>query len=91
MTTRFSLTSAPLIAAVALLCTGLQLTASVANASDASKALPVVHLPTVVVTAKREAPVVAVQTLPRVVIVGHRTAPDTATAQTRVGAASSAS
>jgi hypothetical protein len=52
--------------------------------------MPVVQLPRVVVTAKREAPVVAVQQLPKVVVIGRRNAPDTATAQTRVGAASSA-
>jgi hypothetical protein len=86
MTTRLSLKSTLLIAAAALVCAGLQ----AANASDAPKAMQVVQLPTVVVTAKRAAPVVVVQQLPKVVVVGRRTVPDTATAQTRAGAASAA-
>ena len=91
MTTRFSLRSTLVTVAAAVLCAGLQLTASIAVAGDAPKAVGVEQLPKVIVTAKREASVVAVQKLPKVVVIGRRTAPDLATAQTRGGAASAAS
>ena len=89
MTTRFSLKSTLLVAAAALVCAGLQ--ASVANASDTPKAMQIVQLPRVVVTAKREAPAVIVQQLPKVVVLRKRTVPETETAQTRSGAVSPAS
>ena len=75
-----------LIAAAALLCAGLQIAGigSLAERRSAASPLDVVQLPTVQVSAQREAASVAVQQLPQVVVVAHRDgAAGTMTAQVR--------
>ena len=71
-----------LTAAVAVFCTGIQLAAvdSLAQQRGAQAAVQLVRLPTVTVSAKREAVALAVEQLPTVVVVGQRLAQTSARA-----------
>ena len=62
-----------LTAAVAVFCTGIQLATidSLAQPRGAHAAVQLVRLPTVTVSAKREAVALAVEQLPTVVVVGQ--------------------
>jgi hypothetical protein len=91
MTTIHPLKSMLLIAAAAVLCTGLQLAGidALAATRHAAAEPTVVQLPLVLVTAPRDISSASVQQLPQVVVTGRRAA--TATAQASAGAAGPAS
>ena len=85
MNHNLSLKSTLLTAAAALLCTGLQLAGidSLAVTRGSTAGPQVVQLPTVLVSAQRDAAPTAVQQLPPVLVVGRRSDAGALTAQAR--------